>query len=191
MEYFLVYANGDSAYLTHSGVKGMKWGVWNSETRARYAGDKGSAKFNKDMSKLDKLETRRAKYAGETKALNREINASSKSAENQLRLAEYERKASLNKKRSAKPYFTEFGKARRNRQMRKAMRYDAKAAMIRSGNAKQQNKLVTWQRKQLKTEDKIKRLSSKIEREYTKAQVSSVTDKQKRLGQKYLHGILG
>lgn len=27
-----------SNYLAHHGVKGMKWGVWNEETKARYAG---------------------------------------------------------------------------------------------------------------------------------------------------------
>lgn len=191
MEYFLVYTDGNSAYLSHSGVKGMHWGVWNSETRAKYAGSKGSARFNKDMSKLDKLESRRAKYEGKSEALRSQINASSKSAKNQLKIAKYERKAAVNKLRGTRPYLTEFGKARRESQRRKGMRYDAKAAMIRSGNAKQQGKLINWQAKQMKTQDKINRLSSKIETEYKKAPVSSVTDRQKQLGRQYMNGVLG
>ena len=37
MEYVLRYTNGLSRYLIHSGVKGMKWGVWNAETAAKYS----------------------------------------------------------------------------------------------------------------------------------------------------------
>lgn len=37
MEYRLTFADGSEAYLEHHGIKGMKWGVWNAETRARYA----------------------------------------------------------------------------------------------------------------------------------------------------------
>ena len=40
MDYKLKLLNGSAAYLAHHGVKGMHWGVWNEETRARYA-DKG------------------------------------------------------------------------------------------------------------------------------------------------------
>ena len=36
MSYKLTFEDGSSAYLEHHGVKGMHWGVWNAETRARY-----------------------------------------------------------------------------------------------------------------------------------------------------------
>ena len=36
-EYVFTFEDG-SEVLAHHGVKGMKWGVWNAETRARYAG---------------------------------------------------------------------------------------------------------------------------------------------------------
>lgn len=36
--YILLFDTGSSAVLEHSGVKGMKWGVWNAETRARRTG---------------------------------------------------------------------------------------------------------------------------------------------------------
>lgn len=31
----VTFEDGSSAFLSHHGVKGMKWGVWNEETRAR------------------------------------------------------------------------------------------------------------------------------------------------------------
>ena len=36
MEYLIHYSDGSEGYLSHHGVKGMKWDVWNDETRARY-----------------------------------------------------------------------------------------------------------------------------------------------------------
>ena len=191
MEYLLTFDNGSYAVLEHSGVKGMKWGVWNAETKARYSGSKGSSRFNKDMAKLGKHEETRAKYANKAQALKNEIDSSAKSSRSQIKLAKYERNAAVNKLRGNRPYLTEFGKLRRNRQLKKAARFDAKAQMIRAGNARQQGQLIKYKVKQMKAEDKIKRLSSKIETEYKKAPVSSVTDKQKQLGRQYLNGVLG
>ena len=37
MDYKLTFEDGSEA-LMHHGIKGMKWGVWNSETAARYKG---------------------------------------------------------------------------------------------------------------------------------------------------------
>lgn len=42
MEYKFAFDDGRTV-LVHHGVKGMKWGVWNSDTRARYAGGNGSS----------------------------------------------------------------------------------------------------------------------------------------------------
>ena len=39
MDYKVTFTDGSKA-LAHHGVKGMKWGVWNAETRARYYGGK-------------------------------------------------------------------------------------------------------------------------------------------------------
>lgn len=38
MEYKLTFVDGSNGYLEHFGVKGMHWGVWNDETRARRLG---------------------------------------------------------------------------------------------------------------------------------------------------------
>lgn len=35
MDYLITYKDNQSTYLQHFGVKGMKWGVWNAETKAR------------------------------------------------------------------------------------------------------------------------------------------------------------
>lgn len=49
MEYMLCFDDGSEAFLAHYGVKGMKWGKWNSETRARYMGA-GNGTFYKKAS---------------------------------------------------------------------------------------------------------------------------------------------
>ena len=38
MQYLVTFEDGSSGYLKHHGVKGMKWGVWNEDTRARRLG---------------------------------------------------------------------------------------------------------------------------------------------------------
>ena len=50
MEYLITFDNGSCAVLEHSGVKGMKWGVWNAETRARRA---GARQHKKNLRALD------------------------------------------------------------------------------------------------------------------------------------------
>ena len=36
MGYLITFEDGSDAYLSHHGIKGMKWGVWNEETKQRY-----------------------------------------------------------------------------------------------------------------------------------------------------------
>ena len=38
MDMVVTFEDGSTAYLEHHGIKGMKWGVWNEETRARRMG---------------------------------------------------------------------------------------------------------------------------------------------------------
>ena len=38
MDMIVTFEDGSTAYLEHHGIKGMKWGVWNDETRARRMG---------------------------------------------------------------------------------------------------------------------------------------------------------
>ena len=51
MDILATFEDGSSAYLEHFGVKGMKWGVWNAETRARRAGAK---QHQKNLRKIDR-----------------------------------------------------------------------------------------------------------------------------------------
>lgn len=67
MPYKLTFEDGHSAYLEHFGIKGMHWGVWNDETRARRMGTSnktsnhsravddfkmGSADYQKRLTKI-------------------------------------------------------------------------------------------------------------------------------------------
>lgn len=61
MDILVSFEDGSSAYLSHHGVKGMHWGVWNSDTRARYSGTgsersvwRGSKRAARQMNRLDK-----------------------------------------------------------------------------------------------------------------------------------------
>lgn len=73
MEYYVTFEDGTSTYLEHHGIKGMKWGVRNSETLAKYAGSgsersawRSSKKAARRMNQLDKERAilgRRSQYA--------------------------------------------------------------------------------------------------------------------------------
>lgn len=52
MDYILTFDDGSEA-LAHYGVKGMKWGVWNEETRRRHA-SAGNGTFYKKAQRGDK-----------------------------------------------------------------------------------------------------------------------------------------
>lgn len=51
MEYNVIFSDGTKGYLSHHGVKGMHWGVWNSETRARKLGAK---QYQKKLNRYDR-----------------------------------------------------------------------------------------------------------------------------------------
>lgn len=46
MDYLITMEDGSSVCLSHHGVKGMKWGVWNEETRARHEGGSSKQKID-------------------------------------------------------------------------------------------------------------------------------------------------
>ena len=80
MSYYRVtYSNN---YLSHHGVKGMKWGVWNEETKARYNGGKGRDKtIQKNEKSLKKNRLIGSELADEVRAKNTEsINRAKKLA---------------------------------------------------------------------------------------------------------------
>ena len=59
MDFLITFEDGSSAYLEHYGVKGMHWGVWNAETRARYADEGKTPQGGGGMSEEDKEEVLR------------------------------------------------------------------------------------------------------------------------------------
>lgn len=67
-------------YLEHYGVKGMKWGVWNSETQRKYSGGLGRAS-NAMKSKMSSAAGNVARGAkGMTRFVGNKVSAKAKSA---------------------------------------------------------------------------------------------------------------
>ena len=52
MQYKLTFEDGSDGYLAHHGIKGMKWGVWNEETRARRMGGTGERRTSSSKTPL-------------------------------------------------------------------------------------------------------------------------------------------
>lgn len=59
MEYMVTFEDGTEGYLSHHGMKGMHWGVWNAETRARYADEGKTPQGGGGMSDEDEEEVLR------------------------------------------------------------------------------------------------------------------------------------
>lgn len=55
---YLITMDTGEQFLAHHGVQGMKWGKWNAETAARYA---GGARSNRTIKMTSKAEQHRAK----------------------------------------------------------------------------------------------------------------------------------
>ena len=74
MNYKLTFEDGSDIYLEHHGIKGMKWGVRNAETQARYASE-GKVSFRTNRkAKKDAKEYAQAKmYYGEGAGTRRKL----------------------------------------------------------------------------------------------------------------------
>ena len=57
MDYILTFEDGSDAYLSHHGIKGMKWGVRSAETLKRYASGAGR------MGRKDAKKSAQLKYS--------------------------------------------------------------------------------------------------------------------------------
>ncbi len=51
MDYVVIFNDGTEAYLTHSGVDGVKWGTWKPETAYKYKHGNGGANVSKSRRK--------------------------------------------------------------------------------------------------------------------------------------------
>lgn len=87
---------GDS-HLEHAGIKGMKWGVWRSESAKRKHGVAGSKKKKKSASKVERERVRAAKKKAKNnvKIAKIKANAAKKKAKyaKQTKLSMQEAKA--------------------------------------------------------------------------------------------------
>ena len=70
--YKLTFEDGSEAYLAHYGVLGMKWGVRNAETKARYSRNSSAPRQKLSEYSSEKVsETSLKKYSEQARQLNR------------------------------------------------------------------------------------------------------------------------
>ena len=75
MDYLLTFEDGSEG-LMHHGIKGMKWGVWNAETRRRHLGstERQQAKYAKKTVKELKRQRKSGYFSGENVPLVNEVH---------------------------------------------------------------------------------------------------------------------
>lgn len=131
MDYIVTMDTGDK-YLMHYGVVGMKWGKWNPETAARYAGGERSARTVKMTSKAEQHRRKANQFRAKrdaiaTKAMraaNKAIKAEDGglfSGPNEMKAAKQQRILAKNIKKGAKAS-KKYVKADK-----KAIKYEVKA----------------------------------------------------------------
>lgn len=92
MDYKLTFEDGSDAILTHHGVKGMHWGIWNPETRARYTEEGRMPPAGGGGSDEDEEEKKRQEEHEQELRDKREMYT-----ERKRRSKEYHMESSLNK----------------------------------------------------------------------------------------------
>lgn len=98
MQFKLTFEDGSDGYLKHFGVKGMHWGVWNDETRARRMGTSGRPSpkdYEKKLNNLDSKQRYNIKVLANLQATENSCMkkaAIAKSKGNVKKQREYERK---------------------------------------------------------------------------------------------------
>ena len=121
MEYAISFSDGSSAYLAHHGVKGMRWGVRNAETLARYAGGKGKSSVGQ---KIASTKTARRFAAGReynksTKAHWQQLEADRRTIRKQKRSGALDRTGAKNARRKAEDAYL-------NRYYKSSDKYESK-----------------------------------------------------------------
>lgn len=76
MPYKLTFKDGSDGYLEHFGVKGMHWGVWNEETRARRIGGSKRNKPTVDSKIFEKAYNERIRKTSNAMSNDPEIRKS-------------------------------------------------------------------------------------------------------------------
>ena len=182
MDYIFTFEDGSEA-LAHYGVLGMKWGVRRDRSKA----------YDKSMGKLQKLDTKAAKYQGKAdarvKRITSRFNRSERAGKMQAKAAKLETRAAKLDKKAAKRlvrgdqsgFVKANYKAMQNRERaskltKKATGVDARTEKLRYKQEKYQYKASKW--------------AKRMNKEFGSTKMSS-TKEQRALGKKYVLSMVG
>lgn len=124
---YLITTDDGSKHLAHSGTKGMKWGVWNEETKRKYGYGGGSARGDKLRTKAEKARAKAEHARSNTAFLDRAAKVHSTEITKHYSKANAHLVKGLHESSKASSYSSDAQTARAHGDEKKAKKLEKKA----------------------------------------------------------------